>query len=174
MIIIITVLLAVVASIIIIAVIKSKQDEENEYYEAAKNILKEDILDHSLKNPLKNGSASAQAAGQRPMIYVKIEGKRDCKYVFDPSKSITVGREKDCSVCVSEATVSGHHMQIFSSGLRVYARDLNSLNGIDIKRGMKHYTIQSGGSAEIVDGDRLTIGMTTIIITIFYFDTLLM
>lgn len=167
--------LAVIISVIgIVILVKSKKDEVQNYYDAAQNILKEDRLDKLLKNPYK-GPIEQDAGGVKPMVYLKIKDRTRLKYVFCLDSEVCIGRDKDTNhVCVNEPIVSSNHCKLFSDGANVYLQDLYSANGVEIKRGLSRFALQSGETMQVFTKDVLKIGTTKINVVLFYFDTALM
>lgn len=73
------------------------------------------------------GSASASA--MTPVALVdRTSGVR-----FDITSERTVlGRETDCGVCISDASVSRHHAELLRAGSGWLVRDLGSTNGMEV------------------------------------------
>lgn len=165
------VILFVIGTVILV---KSKKDEVQNYYDAAQNILKEERLDKLLKNPYK-GTVGQDAGGIKPMVYLKIKDKSKLKYVFCLDREVCIGRDKDTNqVCVNEPIVSANHCRLYSDGVNVYLQDLYSANGVEIKRGLSRFALQSGETVQLSSNDVLKIGTTKINAVLFYFDTALM
>jgi len=158
----------------IVIFIKARNDEINNYYSAAQSILKENKLDDLLKNPY-NGNVSKDNYRIKPMLYMKFKDKSKCKYVFDLAENVYIGRDKEKNqVCVNEAIVSQQHCVISTDGVNAYVQDLNSANGLEVKRKLTTYTLGSGNSMILVSKDVLKIGTTKIKVVVFYFDMTLM
>lgn len=66
--------------------------------------------------------------------------------------NVTIGRNEDNSIILSEPFVSGHHGRVYVKNNTVYIEDLNSTNGIFIN-GEK-----LEGKTKLVAGDKITIG----------------
>ncbi len=158
----------------IVIFIKARKDEINNYYSAAQNILKENKLDDLLKNPY-NRRDSKENLRIKPMLYLKIKDKSKCRYVFDLADNVYIGRDKERNqVCVNEAIVSQQHCVITSDGVNAYVQDLNSSNGLEVKRRFTTYTLGCGNSMILMSKDVLKIGTTRIKVVVFYFDMTLM
>lgn len=168
----------IVIGLIVLGIVITKQRnaEIQKYYSAAANIVKEDLLDYSIKNNIVNGSNQPTVA--RLMLYLKtVNGKNRYSYVFDPAKIIRVGRKKindKNTICLNDIKVSHEHCIIYTDGYRVYLQDMNSLNGTVVKRGFKKYLLNNGEVMEIVSKDKLYIGSVIFQVTIFYYDSLTM
>ena len=163
-----------IVTIGIVILIKARNDEINNYYSAAESILKENKLDDLLKNPYTGNKANDNYR-VKPMLYLKFKDKSKCKYVFDLAENVYIGRDKDINqVCVNEAIVSHQHCVISSDGVNAYLQDLNSANGVEVKRGFTTYTLGGGNSMILVSKDVLKIGTTRIKAVVFYFDMTLM
>ena len=170
----ICILAAIIIAVVIVIFVKARNDEIDNYYSAARNILKEDKLDDFLRNPHNGGSRKSEG-NIRPMIFLKFRDKSKSRFVFDLSKEIYIGRDKDENqVCVNEAIVSHQHCRIFLNGANVFIQDLNSSNGLEVKRGITSYTLNNGNVMEIFTKDTIKIGTTRMKIVIFYFDATLM
>lgn len=159
-----------------IVVTKKKNAERHKYYSAAANIVKEDLLNYSIKNNLSG--CELKPSGERIMVYIKaVSGKNKNSYVFDPAKIIYIGRstfEDKNSICLNDSKVSHNHCAIYSDGYNVFLQDMNSLNGSMIKRGLRKYWINNGNIIQIEDKDKLYIGSVILRITVFYYDSLTM
>ncbi len=174
LIIIFSVLLLILITIGVVIVVKARKDEVQNYYNAAENILKEQQLDLMLKNPY-NGGHTGLTGGLKTMIYLKHKQSNDCKYVFNLDQEIHIGRDKDTNqLCVNEAIVSHNHCKIYSGGSSVCICDLNSSNGLEVKRGMHRYTLTNGQYMELLTKDVIKVGTTEFLVEIFYFDSVVM
>lgn len=174
LIIIFAVLAVILILITVVIAVKSRQDEVQNYYNAAQNILKEQQLDLMLKNPY-NGGHTGNTGGLKTMIYLKHKHSNDCKYVFNLDEEIHIGRDKDANqLCVNEAIVSHNHCKIYVDGGAVCICDLNSANGLEVKRGMHHYYLVNGQYMELMTKDVIKVGTTEFLVEIFYFDSAVM
>lgn len=166
-----------VAVIVFGVISHMKKTEREKYYVAAENILREDFLNYSLKNPLNNDGALQPPKGQKTMIYIKSKsGGKKVQFVFDPEKRIMIGRDKfNSNIYINEAFVSQQHCCIFSVGDDIYLQDLNSENGTKLNRGLlKRYTLFDGQCIRLRSNDSIIIGFNKFKITLFYFDMALM
>lgn len=165
---------AILIAISLVIIVKTRRDETEEYYDAARNILKSDRLDSLLK---KNGPdvTVPYDASVKPMVYLKVKGSKTQKYVFDPSKTVNIGRDKALNqICIDEAVVSHFHCRIYSNAMNVYLQNVGALNGVQLKRGRKVYTLGAEEVTELYAKDIIIAGTTRIEVTVFYFDLLMM
>jgi len=170
----ICVLAFIIIAVVTVIFVKARNDERDNYYSAAESILKENKLDDFLRNPY-NGGGQRSEEYLRPMLFLKFKDKSKSRFVFDLSQGIYIGRDKDVNqVCVNEAIVSHNHCRIFSNGAGTFIQDLNSSNGLEVKRGITRYALASGNTMEIFTKDTIKIGTTEMKIVIFYFDAALM
>lgn len=172
--IIIGVLLLMLSCVGIVILVKARKDEIDGYYTAAQNILKEEKLDSLLKNPYI-GQAVDPGSNIKTMIYLKLKDDKSCKYVFNLDKEVRIGRDKAYNhICVNEAAVSSHHCRIFCDRGNVFIQDLNSVNGVEVKRKRTRYFLSPGNTMQILANDIIKIGTTRISAVIFYFNYALM
>lgn len=176
-IIIFTIIAVVVASTILsIIYVKRKNEEQEKCYNAAFNIIKEDLLDYSIQNSIIHNKR--EPSGERLMLRLKtIKSKKKDSFVFDPSKGIYIGRRKADNkniICLNDIRVSQNHCVIYTDGIRMYIQDLNSLNGTVVKRGMKSYFLGQGNIMELKNKDRLHIGAAIFKVTVFYYNAITM
>ncbi|MGN0621782.1 MAG: FHA domain-containing protein [Porcipelethomonas sp.] len=151
-----------------------KTESKNKRDEAAQVMLKDEYLDHMLTNPLIHGNTEAPDRNNRVMLYIETcNVKPAAKYVFDPSKKVFIGRDRQqCNVCISEATVSSRNCAIVSMGNSLVLQDLNSANGTLVKRGFfKKYHLHN---TQIVlrSNDRIVVGLTTLKLMIFDYNSI--
>lgn len=71
----------------------------------------------------------------------------------------TIGRHAQNSLCLDDATVSGHHAEILLAGKTCILRDLGSRNGTFLNG------IRLQDASVILDGDRLQLGSTVLKLT---------
>lgn len=172
---IIAVLGAIIVIVAVVALVVSKKDEVNEYYKAAKSILKEERLNEAIKNPCVDGCSHMDSNVNKPMIYIKSKTDKNFKFVFNPEKGINIGRgSSENQICINEATVSHRQCVIFEKNMRIFIKDFNSANGVEILRRSKKYKLSDGNTAELLDGDVLVIGSTSLKLVIFYYDMMYM
>lgn len=68
---------------------------------------------------------------RRPRIQIEhLSGPEDGKIVGFSKESITIGRSRDCDICLAhDGTVSRRHARIFLDGERLVIEDLGSTHG---------------------------------------------
>lgn len=150
--------------------------EKIRYLAAAGNILREDFLNYSLENPFLSDTSQKEPRGQKMMIYLRAKNDKNSRFVFDPEKGISLGRDKyNSNVYLNDITVSQNHCMIYSIDDHVFIRDCNSSNGTAVMRGaFQRYSLAAGSEMELMTGDKKVIGGTTFSVTLFYYDILTM
>lgn len=166
----------IILTIFSVVYVKRQNEQWEKCYNAAFNIIKEDMLDYSIKNPLN--TYTMEPSGARIMIELKmLNSKKKDSYVFDPAKGVSIGRRKSEGknmICLTDISVSGNHCMIYSSGNSVYFQDMGSSNGSTIKRGFRKYFVGNGNVMELKTKDKLFIGISEFKINIFYYDVFMM
>ncbi len=178
----ITILLALlavllVALLIVVCVRRYRDKKEMEkYYEAARQMVKEESLNYSLKNPYLKSCAITARSPQKIMLYVKfIKSNEKGGVIFDPEKVVIFGRQKEqVSVCINEAVVSSKHCQVYLSGGEIWLEDMNSANGTCLIRKRKEYRLSPGYPIMLADKDVLHVGSRYFQIQMFYYDMTMM
>lgn len=147
---------------------KRRQEIKN-YYRAAERILKEEYLDHALK---QNGGTE-NGNDLRLMICLKsVRGRKGC-FVFDPDQVISLGRSsKGNSLRLRDEHVSGFHCRIFRYGEGMFLEDAGSRNGTFLRSGFRKQ--QVFGPCQIFSGDRIYLGDQKLKVILFSFDTMLL
>lgn len=161
-----------VATIILIVVINAKRNERIKYNIAAGNTLREEYLNHSLRNDVYSES-NHKPGSIKLMIYLKTKyGKQKIRYVFNPENRILIGRDKyESNIYVNDKTVSKKHCCIYLSGGQVYLEDMNAANGTVVERGLfKNYKIVANNRIILRSRDRVIVGSSIIKVILFYYD----
>ncbi len=179
---IITVLLALLAVIlvgliIVVCVRRYLYKKEMEKsYEAAKQMVKEECLNYSLKNPYLQSGAFPAPNPRKTMLYVKfLKSGEKGGVIFDPKEEVVFGRHKEhVSVCVNEATVSSRHCMVYISGNDVWLEDMGSANGTGLIRKRKEYRLSPGYPIALEQKDILHVGSRYFQIQMFYYDMTMM
>lgn len=164
------------ALLIFICVKRYKVNKETrKYYEAAGQMLKEEYLNYSLKNPYLHPKHPSMLNPQKIMLYIKLaKTKEKDGFVFDPKDAVIFGRQKEkVSICINEAAVSSQHCRVYLGGDAVLAEDMGSANGTGLIRKRKEYALAYGSPVILIDKDILHIGSKYFQIRIFYYDTVL-
>ena len=153
----------------------SSNKETMKYYEAAGQMLKEEYLNYSLKNPYLQPKHPSMQNPRKIMLYIKLaKTKEKDGFVFDPKDAVVFGRQKEkVSICVNEAAVSSQHCMVYLGGDAVLAEDMGSRNGTGLIRKRKEYALSYGSPVVLMDKDILHIGSKYFQIRIFYYDTVL-
>lgn len=161
---------ALAAGIGLFVVSCRRHEERRQYYSAAKALVQSDILEYEIQNHETNKLNAPKS--RRILLYLKVASDTHKKYVLDPQKGITFGRDsKTCDVLLNEATVSEHHCRIYEQGGRVWLTDLGSSNGTTLRKGLFHTVRLHGGqSVRVTSGDRLMVGSAVFELTLFLFD----
>lgn len=170
--IIISLILVFVALIVLIIIQNAKKTEQIRYQAAAGNILREDFLDYSLQNHMSDKNEVKEPRGKKTMIYIKTKGNKNARFVFDPEKTVNIGRNKNKSnIYINESTVSQNHCMIYSVDDQVYLKDCYSSNGTVVMRGwFRRYSITGGSKIRLITGDRISVGSCVFSVTLFFYD----
>lgn len=167
-------LIIIVSAVLVVFIVihNRKKNEEMRYFAAAGNIMRDDILDYSLKNPLANDGSIKEPNGRKTMVYIKTVGNKNARYVFDPEKCINIGRDKNNSnIYINDNAVSKNHCCIYAKSDHVYVKDGNSVNGTLLMRSWRRrYEINGGAKAELRSGDRIKVGPCVFKVLLFYYD----
>lgn len=149
-----------------------KKTEKQKYYAAAGNILREEYLNYSLRNTIDGNSEVPEPKSAKMMIYLKSKSSgKKTQFVFDPEKTVRIGRDNSSNIFINEALVSQEHCLIYASGDRVYLQDLGSANGTVVKRGaFKSYTLFDLNQIELLTGDVIQVGSSQFKVCLFYYD----
>lgn len=173
-------ILLIIAAAIVVAVIYIKirryRSNIDNMYRAAGNIIRNEMLDNSLHNPMLGGYKNPLPQGKRLMIYFKLlDSKPVREYVFDPFKCIKIGRDKDInSIVLNEAIVSLEHCYINVIKDKICLSDCGSSNGTQIKRGFRTYGVSGAQQVALESGDVLVVGSSRMKIRVFVYDTVWM
>ncbi len=146
-----------------------RKKEVEKYYHAAKRMIQEEYLNYCISNPANRSLTPVKLS--RTMICIKPMRKNEEGYVFDPERSVLIGRDKErCDICLQDVTVSGQHCELFLYEGEIYLQDLNSQNGTVVKRRIFSHTLY--GEQELLrNRDRFKVGSTWFMIMIFYYDS---
>ena len=102
-----------------------RKKEVEKYYHAAKRMIQEEYLNCCISNPANRSLTPVKLS--RTMICIKPMRKNEEGYVFDPERSVLIGRDKErCDICLQDVTVSGQHCELFLYEGEIYLQDLNS------------------------------------------------
>lgn len=153
-----------VISVVAYVLHANRKAEKQKYYDAAYKVIKEECLN----NAIRNRNEKIQS-GQKLMLYLKWKDSEKQGYVFDPERTIRIGRvpEKN-DICIREDTVSSQHCVLYLYQGGIFLKDLNSRNGTWIKQGIRKRQMQ--GTEPVFSGDSIIVGNLAIKVTIFTFD----
>ena len=172
------IILVLIFVVLIVFIIRNnfQKIERIKYLAAAGNILREDFLNYSLENPFLNDSSQKEPRGKKMMIYLKSKSDKNSRFVFDPEKGISLGRDKyNSNIFLNDITVSQNHCLIYSIDDHVFLKDCNSSNGTIVSRGaFQKYTLAAGSEIELMTKDKIIIGSVAFVVTLFYYDILTM
>jgi len=76
-----------------------------------------------------------------PVLELRHDGTTVARYAPRPGTTLTIGREPDNPVVISDPTVSRHHAELFilsNNSHDILIRDLGSTNGIRVKGALVH------------------------------------
>lgn len=168
-------LLAILLAVVCVKRYQNKK-ETHKYYEAARQMVKEECLNYSLKNPYLRGSGLAAPNSRKIMLYVKlVKAGEKGGFVFDPEDEIVFGRQKEnVSVYINEAVVSTRHCRIYLDGDELCLEDMGSSNGTGLIRKRKEYALSAGSPVVLAENDMIHVGSRYFQIRIFCYDTTVM
>lgn len=171
------VVIAVLLAMVVIAIVANKKKTEyRKMYTAAGNILREDYLNYALQNHAVNDSLK-QPQGRKKMICLKTNrNKKKISFVFDPEKSIYIGRDADASnVFIDNVSVSLKNCRIYAENNQIMLEDLYSTNGTVVRRGsFKRYMLRDGYRIALHSGDVICVGNSELKLLIFDYNIAVM
>ena len=166
------VLLVLAAAAILVAILVSRRQSEREkYLRAAKNLVQEQ-LNYALHN---SGAAAEPPRSRRLMLYLCANTDPVQRFVFDPCRPVTIGRDPQCSIFVQDPMLSQHHCRIQMQRGQVLLVDERSANGTFVQRGLFHrYRVLPDRPLVLCRGDKICVGTFCLKVKPFLFDDALM
>lgn len=163
---------AAVCGFVCFLLVNNAKSEAAKYRHAAEKIIREEMLDYSLKNPYTLPRGSAAPASERLMLGICLEsGKRKQRLVFDTTAPVYIGRNRKNHIVLYDRDVSSQHGRIFQQDGKLWLQDLQSYSGITVRHGLfQKKQIPRGHSVRLTDGDRVLIRKNEFRIRIFQFD----
>lgn len=89
-----------------------------------------------------------------PTASVEVGGRS-----YDLAGTVAIGRSEECGVVVDDPNVSRRHAELRPRGADWHVVDLGSTNGVKVNGRLV-------GSSRLRDGDRITLGTTTVIFSV--------
>ena len=167
------VLLVLAAAAILVAILVSRRQSEREkYLRAAKNLVQEEQLNYALHN---SGAAAEPPRSRRLMLYLCANTDPVQRFVFDPCRPVTIGRDPQCSIFVQDPMLSQHHCRIQMQRGQVLLVDERSANGTFVQRGLFHrYRVLPDRPLVLCRGDKICVGTFCLKVKPILFDDALM
>lgn len=163
---------AAIGAFICFLLLHRARSDARKYRSAAERMIREEILDYSLKNPYTLPKGTSMPATKRLMLGICMKhGDSKQRLLFDPAKPIYIGRSRHNQIIIQGKEISAQHTCIFIHHGKVWIRDLHSYSGTVIFRGWtKRKTIPRGKTIRLLDGDRIQIQDYMFSVYIFGFD----
>ena len=166
--------LTAVLALIIFRICQYREEKEMEkYYEAARQMVKEECLNYSLKNPYLKSSGLPERNPLKIMLYIKlVKAKEKGRFVFDPKEPVIFGRQKESvSVLINEGVVSARHCKVYLVDNQAALEDMGSVNGTGLIRRRRQYTLTPGYPVILEQNDIIHVGSRYFQVKLFYYDT---
>lgn len=163
-------ILALVGIVSLLFVISRKRIENKKIFAAAKNLVKNEFLDFSLKNCSENQD---EILKQRVLLYIKtMNTKEKQSLVFDPNKVIYWGRNSDfCQIYINDLAVSKVHCKIYCDNYKVYLNCISKNGYVIVKRNLfTKYQVNPGYQLQLKSKDRIIIGSCEFKVKIFLYN----
>lgn len=148
------------------------KSDTRKYYAAAERMIREEVLDYSLKNPYTLPKGATAPSVRRTMVGIGMKdtnGKQ--RLLFDPEKPIYIGRGRGNQIILQGKEISAQHACIFAYHGKIWIKDLQSYSGITVRRGwLQNKSIPRGKGTRLLDGDRVQIQNHELSIHIFGVD----
>lgn len=145
--------------LILIFKIRNKGKKNKLLKKSLYQMIETRVLEQSLKYRITSGQATLQEYSM-PFLNVEfLNTKPQITYLYSLDEWITIGRAKENKICIHDGTFSRMHCKIGMIGNVLVLQDQGSANGEEIKRGLLHRVVVSGGGQEILQsGDCIQIG----------------
>lgn len=162
--------IVLVGSFICFLVVGNIRVGEERFRYAAEKIIREEMLDYSLRNPFASGMQAPGA--RRRMVGLTIRSAREKRpLLFTADQQISIGRDHENQIVLKGRQFSGRHCVIEQQGKKIWLRDLNSRNGTVLRRGLfTKKLLKQGRRCALRDGDQIRLGSVKIKVKLFTFD----
>lgn len=163
--------IVLLGSFICFLVVGNIKTNEERFRYAAEKIIREEMLDYSLRNPFVAASLNVPSARRR-MVGLTIRSAREKRpLLFTADQQIFIGRDHQNQIVLRGARFSNRHCVIEQRGAKIVLRDLNSNSGTVLKRGMLTKKVLKRGRAAVLrDGDQIRLNSVVIKVKLFTFD----
>lgn len=148
---------AAVSGLVTFLLISAKRSEARRYTAAAEQIIEEELLEYSLKNPYTLAGQQKVPATRRVMVGIEPVGKKPKqRLVYDAAYPVTIGRGDSNQIVLHDGRISAQHAAVFYKNGSVWLRDCRSRYGVTVQRGwFAKIHLDSGRTMRLQDGDRL-------------------
>ena len=164
--------IVVLGSFICFLVVGNIRTGEERFRYAAEKIIREEMLDYSLRNPFLTGNLKVPSPRRR-MVGLTIGSRREKRrpLLFPADEQIFIGRDDQNQIVLKGKQFSGRHCVIERQGKKIWLRDLNSRTGTVLRRGLLGKKgIRRGRRAALRDGDLIRLDSVRIRVKLFTFD----
>ena len=154
---------AALAAAIVVVVMKKRKDSQVESFETLETPQEESsaVSNSTVSLILDDDDDCTRRLFDYPEMVLKTYqlelfdlDSPDLVYQVNMTDTITIGRSRDCMVCISNnRTMSGHHCEIVLRDGRMYLRDLDSKNGTFLNENPNRIT-----EAELKSGSIIGMG----------------
>ncbi|RKJ02689.1 FHA domain-containing protein [bacterium D16-54] len=153
---------AALAAAIVVVVMKKRKDSQVESFETLETPQEESsAVSNSTVSLILDDDDCTRRLFDYPEMGLKTYqlelfdlDSPDLVYQVNMTDTITIGRSRDCMVCISNnRTMSGHHCEIVLRDGRMYLRDLDSKNGTFLNENPNRIT-----EAELKSGSIIGMG----------------
>ena len=154
---------AALAAAIVVVVMKKRKDSQVESFETLETPQEESsaVSNSTVSLILDDDDDCTRRLFDYPEMGLKTYqlelfdlDSPDLVYQVNMTDTITIGRSRDCMVCISNnRTMSGHHCEIVLRDGRMYLRDLDSKNGTFLNENPNRIT-----EAELKSGSIIGMG----------------
>ena len=162
---------AVITAFVIYMVKSSGNAKRKKYCYGAEKLIRDDMLEYSLKNPFRGGNPNPPSS-KRLMLAVKTKaaGQKQTM-VFDPLKPVYVGRDKDNHIRLYNPGVSGRQAVIFYSDGKLWIKNTSSSHSFEVKKGLFNAVKTAPGkTVRLKNGNVIRLSGSRIKVIIFIFD----
>ena len=162
---------AVLASFFIYLVCFRRKRRITKRSRAAEAIIKDELLDHSVRNPYKAAFMNVPASAKMMLaVSMKIDGKKQ-EVVFDPSSGVYFGRGAFNKIRIYDSGISEKQGCFFFKNNRLWLQNMSGTIPVRIERVTgKSLWLYPGQVVQISDGDAVVVGGTRLEAELFLYD----
>lgn len=160
------------AAVIVSLMRHFRKSDELKCRVAAANLIREDLLNYSLNNPMNSKNKQSPPSGRMMICFKTRNAVKKQSFVFDAGKEIFIGRNAaEGNVFINDNSVSKNHCAVFSRDGTVYVRCTCSSGSVSVRHSIiDSETIYQNETAPLYSGDILIIGAAEFKVMTFYFD----